>query len=317
MFSPSLAMSGVRRFAIGPFGSFSHASVAESPALAMSASTSFISCWKSGVRATKSDSQLTSARIPEEPSAATVLAISPSLAIRPAFFAALARPRLRRIVFASSKSPFASLSAFLHSIMPAPVWSRSFFTMSAVIAVVAIAVSPEPKKTPAPIRGRRLSGELLRGLRGSRGRFAARPLRPPGPARIRFLRGGVLGRFAGVLGVDRLLHVAAGDHRVGDPRREQPDRAQRVVVAGNDQVDFVGIAVGVDDANHRNLQLARLVDGNLFLLGVDHEHRVGQPRHAADAFEVLRQLAAFLLVAGDFLLREGVEPTVGGHRFEI
>ena len=56
---------------------------------------------------------------------------------------------------------------------------------------------------------------------------------------------------------------------------------------------------------------------NLFLLRVDDEHRVGQARHAADAVEVLRQLAALFLVARDFLLGERVEPAVGGHRFEI
>src|SRR5262249_37612463 len=156
---------------------------------------------------------------------------------RPAFFAALARPRLRRIVFASSKSPFASVSAFLHSIMPAPVWSRSFFTMSAVIAIVAIAVSPEskknagPKPRPAPEQG------MSACLGGSRSRFAARALGTRGAARVGLLRGGVFSRLARALGVDRLFHVAARDHRIGDPRGEQPDRAQRVIVARDHQVD--------------------------------------------------------------------------------
>jgi hypothetical protein len=84
--------------------------------------------------------------MPVEWSGDSRLPIRPSRAVRPAFFAALASPRLRRIVLASSKLPFASVSAFLHSIMPAPVWSRSFFTMSAVIAVVAISLSV-PKKS--------------------------------------------------------------------------------------------------------------------------------------------------------------------------
>src|SRR5262249_53769132 len=92
---------------------------------------------------------------------------------------------------------------------------------------------------------------------------------------------------------------------------------QRVVVAGNHEIHFVRIAVGVDDADHRNLELARLVDRDLLFLRVDDEHRVGQPRHAADALEVLRQLAALLLVAGDLLLRERIEAAVGGHRFQI
>ena len=50
------------------------------------------------------------------------------VATMPELVAALARPRLRRMVFASSKSPLASVNAALHSIMPAPVWSRSFLT---------------------------------------------------------------------------------------------------------------------------------------------------------------------------------------------
>src|SRR3990167_6516710 len=55
----------------------------------------------------------------------------PSLVVRPAFLAALARPRLRRIVLASSKLPFASVRAPLHSIIPAPVRSDEAFTRRA------------------------------------------------------------------------------------------------------------------------------------------------------------------------------------------
>src|ERR1700754_4006003 len=91
-------------------------------------------------------------------------------------------------------------------------------------------------------------GSLLR--RGGR-RFAA-ALRPCGLAAAALVGG--LAAVAGRLGLDRLLHVAAADPRGGDARREQPDRAQRVVVAGDDEVDFVGVAVGVDDPDHRDLQ---------------------------------------------------------------
>lgn len=128
MFSPSLAMPAATSFCTGPVGSVSHASVAPAPAFSISSRTFFTSCWKSSVRATKSDSQLTSTSVPAEASAERLRPMSPSLVARPAFFAALARPRFRRMVFASSKSPTASVSAALHSIMPAPVWSRSFLT---------------------------------------------------------------------------------------------------------------------------------------------------------------------------------------------
>src|SRR5688572_4505571 len=70
----------------------------------------------------------------------------PSLVERPAFLVACASPCLRRIVTASSRLPLASTSAFLHSIMPAPVASRSFFTSSALIAIaVAIRQLPKPQ----------------------------------------------------------------------------------------------------------------------------------------------------------------------------
>ena len=93
--------------------------------------------------------------------------------------------------------------------------------------------------------------------------------------------------------------------------------AQRIVVAGNGEVDFFRVAVGVDDADDRNLQLARFVDRDLFLARVDDEQRVGQPAHVADAFEVLLQLALFFFGARDFLLRHELVAAVGGHRFEI
>ena len=54
----------------------------------------------------------------------------------PAFLAAFAAPLLRMLSIASSMSPSVSVSAFLQSIMPAPVRSRSSLTWAAVIAIV-------------------------------------------------------------------------------------------------------------------------------------------------------------------------------------
>ena len=59
----------------------------------------------------------------------------PSAATRPAFFAALARPLVRSQSTAASMSPLVSFSAVLQSIMPTPVFSRSSFTICAVMAI--------------------------------------------------------------------------------------------------------------------------------------------------------------------------------------
>src|SRR3546814_13397623 len=64
-------------------------------------------------------------------------ATRPSAATRPAFFAAADRPFLRSQSTAASTSPLVSPSAFLQSIMPAPVFSRRSFTRAAVISAMS------------------------------------------------------------------------------------------------------------------------------------------------------------------------------------
>src|SRR5205809_137723 len=56
------------------------------------------------------------------------------------------------------------------------------------------------------------------------------------------------------------LHLLAQHAGVRDLAREQLERADGVVVAGDRVVDQVRIAVGVDDRDDRDLQLARLGD---------------------------------------------------------
>ena len=67
--------------------------------------------------------------------AADVMMIEPSEAARCAFLAAAARPLVRSTLTASSRLPSVSVSAFFASIMPAPVLSRSSFTIAAVTAI--------------------------------------------------------------------------------------------------------------------------------------------------------------------------------------
>jgi hypothetical protein len=87
---------------------------------------------KSSPLATKSVSQRSSTRTPAE------WATRPAVAVRSApRLAALAAPVVRRMSVAASKSPSASTSAFLASIMPAPVMSRSLLTSDAVKVGIA------------------------------------------------------------------------------------------------------------------------------------------------------------------------------------
>src|SRR5256885_4410570 len=80
----------------------------------------------------------------------------PSLVARVAFLLALAIPFVRRIVSALSKSPPASSSARLQSIMPALVFSRSCLTILGSIAVlVLIGLKSDCWRRPLTKRKRR------------------------------------------------------------------------------------------------------------------------------------------------------------------
>src|SRR5271166_6259576 len=60
----------------------------------------------------------------------------PCRVVRADFLEADAIPCLRRMISASGKLPLASTKAFLHSIIPAPVRSRSSFTSFALISMI-------------------------------------------------------------------------------------------------------------------------------------------------------------------------------------
>src|SRR6516225_1052784 len=87
-------------------------------------------------RATKSVWLLTSTSTPKRPSGAIYCAMAPSRASLPTLVVAVAAPFLRRISTALPRSPLASTSAFLQSIMPAVVMSRNFATAAAVISML-------------------------------------------------------------------------------------------------------------------------------------------------------------------------------------
>src|SRR3954464_6497705 len=102
--------------------------------------------------------------------------IRPCLVAREAFLPADAMPRLRSTTSPSVRSPLASTRALLHSIIPAPVRSRSSFTSAAVISAISFFLLLETERADA--RSMKLSfgygGLGRRGFRGLRRRTLAR-----------------------------------------------------------------------------------------------------------------------------------------------
>ena len=98
----------------------------------------FTKFWNSAFFATKSVSALTSITTPAVLSSLVQANATPSAAILPAFLVAAARPFSLKRSIAFSILPSASVSAFLQSIIPQPVFSLKAATSFAVNAAIFI-----------------------------------------------------------------------------------------------------------------------------------------------------------------------------------
>jgi hypothetical protein len=88
---------------------------------------------------------------------------------------------------------------------------------------------------------------------------------------------------------------------------EQTDRADSVVVGGDDEVQLVRIDVRIARSDHRDLELVRLGHRDPFSVRVDDEHCARDPLHLADAPERPGELVQLLGQLGRLLLREALE----------
>src|SRR5579864_7067518 len=245
--------------------------------------------------------------------------------MRPAFFAAAARPFLRKRSTAFSMSPRASASIVLQSIIGAPVRSRSCLTICAVTSMLVLSLArttqtkekvrstrvrlTSSQRAPPPIGGRRPIWVACRsggGRAAGATRAAGRSRRATRRRRVLVEHRQAAAGAAVLLPRHRLLLELAGalDVGVGDARREQPDGADGVVVARDDVVDQLRVAIRVHHRDHRDAELVGLGDGDVLLLRVDHEERIGQLVHVADALEVLRHPVVLALEAQPLLLRQ-------------
>src|SRR5439155_8888210 len=155
--------------------------------------------------------------------------------------------------------------------------SSRLSTVTALVATLAAALSSHAGLAFLGLHGGRPAGLLL----------------VLGPAGLGL---GVLGRGLEIgLGGCRTGVSPAGDvpalvHGLGDDVAHERAGADGVVVAGDDELDDVRIAVGVDDGDDRQPELVGLGDGDVLLLGVDDEEGVGPLVEVPDAAEVALEL---------------------------
>src|SRR5579883_321440 len=268
--------------------------------------------------------------------------MEPSEAVRAAFLAAAAMPFLRSQTSACAKSPWFSARGLLQSIIEAPVLSRSCLTKVAVISMSRLGRQAEPASGNSAASACQLGGVGARGGAGFRFGFGAlefgRDFRfftlvfagfvVAGVLAVGFVLRDVIGGQGGILFglagsrfgqrlASGLLELPALDTGVGDTRGEQADGAQRVVIAGNHVIDLGGIAIGVHDGDDGNAELAGFADGDLLVVGVDHEEHIRQIGHVLDAGEILPEMSALALEVDDLFFRQQLVAAVGGHFLEV
>ena len=124
---------------------------------------------------------------------------------------------------------------------------------------------------------------------------------------------GLLARLL-LLGAEDL--AALGDD-VADRLGDQRAGADRVVVARDDVVDAVRVAVGVDEADDRDPQALGLADGDDLRLEVDHEHRVRRALHVLDAAEVGLELLEVGLGRHPLARRQQLQLALGRVALEV
>src|SRR5690554_3991670 len=184
---------------------------------------------------------------------------TPSAAVRPAFLAAFRPDDLRSSSIAASTLPSAATSAFLHSIMPRPVRSRSSFTIAAVTAVMIV-----------------LAGEIRGRRKQKRGRWA--PLCSGAYLLSRLFSG----NFNEAVLVCRLSIVSVLTtlkNRVSNSCHVQLDGTNRVIVAWNNVVNAIWVGVGVNHSDHRNAQLTSFLNRDIFVVHVNDEQGIRQAAH--------------------------------------
>ena len=74
--------------------------------------------------------------------------------------------------------------------------------------------------------------------------------------------------------------------------------------------NFVRIAVGIAEGNHRNTELMGFADGDVLALGVDNEHGAWKALHVLDSTQRAVHFGKLASQIEGFLLGQRLEPAV-------
>src|SRR5260221_3331895 len=105
-------------------------------------------------------------------------------------------------------------------------------------------------------------------------------------------------RLFGSADIDAHLALRARnsvDRSLCDEIAVQRDSTASIVVTRNGKSDAGRIAIRVDDRGNRNVEALRLLDGDVFLVGIDDEQQVGHATHVLNAAKRAVELVTLAL----------------------
>ena len=76
------------------------------------------------------------------------------------------------------------------------------------------------------------------------------------------------------------------DDRLRESLKNELDALQSIVIACNDIVDRIGIAVGIDKSHHRNAEFVRFCNSDMLAAWIDDDQEAWRFAHRADSGEV-------------------------------
>jgi len=120
-----------------------------------------------------------------------------------------------------------------------------------------------------------------------------------------------------LLGGFQRVFIGAGADRLGDDAGDQLDGADGIIVAGDDEIDRVGVAIRIHDGDDRDAQPFGLGHGDGFTLDVHDEEGAGQVVHTGDTRQVVAQFFQLVPDLGGFLLEHGLEVVLFLHLVEL
>ena len=106
--------------------------------------------------------------------------------------------------------------------------------------------------------------------------------------------------------LDKLKLVLLPDNGVDNGLEDKFDAALGIVIAWNDVINGIRVAVGIDQRQNGKPKLPCLCHSQILMTGIDNDEEPWKPSHAPNTRQVLLELLLRLRKQGELLLRQAI-----------